>query len=254
MTPTPAPPGLPAAPEPSAVEMHLGWQYAAPQAEPGPPPRRPVPPERQQLSADWLAAQRREEKLISRPLKIGCAVGGRGADRPGGLRRRWLAARAHRRPGHGGLPGGRRADRVRDLAGRAGAAGQDPRPNGCGSSGSGRTRRAACSPGRPSTPGRCGEWQARRLAFESQKRWYAVPLPAGIDRVDVAGGTLPGWSALLTMIAAHQLAVGGEVTVLDLSGGAVAADLLRAGARRRASSPPSGCCPLTCRGSTSPRR
>ena len=54
--------------------MHLGWQYAAPQAEPGPPPRRPVPPERQQLSADWLAAQRREEKLISRPLKLGCAA------------------------------------------------------------------------------------------------------------------------------------------------------------------------------------
>ncbi|HTZ22988.1 MAG TPA: hypothetical protein VMC83_03245, partial [Streptosporangiaceae bacterium] len=71
------------------------------------------------------------------------------------------------------------------------------------------------------------DWQARQVAFESQKRWFAVPLPAGIDRVDVAGGTLPGWSALLTMTAVHRLAAGGEVTVLDLSGGAVAADLVR---------------------------
>ena len=23
------------------------------------------------------------------------------------------------------------------------------------------------------------DWQARRLAYEAQKRWYAVPLPAG---------------------------------------------------------------------------
>jgi hypothetical protein len=54
-----------------------------------------------------------------------------------------------------------------------------------------------------------------------------VALPAGIDRVDAAGGTLPSLSALFTMTAAHQLAVGGEVTVLDLSGGTVAADLLQ---------------------------
>jgi hypothetical protein len=69
------------------------------------------------------------------------------------------------------------------------------------------------------------QWQARRSAFVSQKRWFAVPVPAGIDRVDVAGGTLAGWSAALTMSAAYRLATGGEVTVVDLSGGAVAADL-----------------------------
>jgi hypothetical protein len=46
-----------------------------------------------------------------------------------------------------------------------------------------------------------------------------------VDRVDVAGGTLAGWSALLTMAAAYGLAAGGEATVVDLSGGAVAADL-----------------------------
>ena len=69
-------------------------------------------------------------------------------------------------------------------------------------------------------------WQRQRSAFDTQKRWYGVPVPAGIDRVDVAGGTLSGWSGLLTMVAAGRLAVGGEVTVIDLSGGAVAADLV----------------------------
>ena len=47
-----------------------------------------------------------------------------------------------------------------------------------------------------------------------------MSLPAEIDRVDVAGGTLAGWSAMLTMIAAPRLAAGGEVTVLDLTEGA----------------------------------
>jgi hypothetical protein len=70
------------------------------------------------------------------------------------------------------------------------------------------------------------DWQARRSAFDSQKRWYAVSLPAGFDRVDVVGGTLSGWSAMLTMAGGHRLAAGGEVTVIDISGGAVAADLV----------------------------
>ena len=35
-----------------------------------------MPPEREQLSDAWLAAQRREENLISRPLKIACGAAG----------------------------------------------------------------------------------------------------------------------------------------------------------------------------------
>src|ERR1700722_13419636 len=50
--------------------LYLGWEYATPWPDPGPPPRRPVPPQRQPVSDDWLAAQRREESLIDRPLKI----------------------------------------------------------------------------------------------------------------------------------------------------------------------------------------
>ncbi len=70
------------------------------------------------------------------------------------------------------------------------------------------------------------EWQARSRAFQAQRQWYGVALPTGIDRVDVAGGTLAGWSALTAMLAGLRLAAGGQVTVVDLSGGAVAQDLV----------------------------
>jgi hypothetical protein len=69
-------------------------------------------------------------------------------------------------------------------------------------------------------------WQERQAAFERQPQWYAVTLPAGIDRIDVAGGTLAGWSALLTTIALPRLSSGGEVTVLDLTEGGVGTDLI----------------------------
>ena len=70
------------------------------------------------------------------------------------------------------------------------------------------------------------DWQTRRTAYDRQLQWYAVSLPVDVDRVDLAGGTLSGWSALLTMIAAPRLSAGGDVTVLDLTEGAVAGDLL----------------------------
>ena len=68
-------------------------------------------------------------------------------------------------------------------------------------------------------------WQACQQMFTQQPLWYPVGLPDGIDRVDVAGGTLAGWSALLTMAGSARLAAGGDVTVIDLSEGAVARDL-----------------------------
>jgi hypothetical protein len=216
------PAGLPRLP---ASRLYLGWQYATPNPDPGPPPRRPVPPEREQLSADWLAAQRREENLISRPLRIAC-----GAAMVAALAlvicvaSGWVPAIAAA-PAiaaclvTGGLSGyavwqGQRALRVRIAAERHRVerfrADQDSRLFAWQAE---HARQAK-------------EWQARRSAYESQMRWYAVSLPAGIDRVDVAGGTLSGWSALLTMTAAYRLAAGGEVTVVDLSGGATAADLV----------------------------
>src|SRR5208282_3300930 len=73
---------------------------------------------------------------------------------------------------------------------------------------------------------RVREWRALRFAYEHQKRWYAVCVPDGVHRVDVAGGTLSGWSAMLTTAGANRLAAGGEITVLDLSEGSVALDLI----------------------------
>ncbi len=70
------------------------------------------------------------------------------------------------------------------------------------------------------------DWQRRSVACQRQPGWHPVTLGAGVHRVDVAGGTLAGWSALLTTLAAARLASGGEVTVLDLTEGGVAADLV----------------------------
>jgi hypothetical protein len=214
-------------PRPPAAPIQLGWQYATPYPEPGPPPRRPVPPEREQLSPGWLAAQRREENLISRPLRIACAVAAAALIVLAGcVLAGWLPTLAAAPAiaaclvlaalcGYGIWQGQRalrarvRAERLRVEQFRAD---QEHRLFAWQAEHASQVR----------------EWQARRLAYEGQKRWYAVSLPAGIDRVDVAGGTLSGWSALLTMAAAGRLAAGGEVTVVDLSGGAVAAELLSA--------------------------
>jgi hypothetical protein len=219
MTP---PPGLP---RPPADRLYLGWQYATPHPDPGPPPRRPVPPEREQLSATWLAAQQREENLISRPLRIGSAVAVAvvlallitvaGGWVPVVIAAPAIAACLLA----GGLSGyaiwqGKRALGVRVAAERHRVeqfrADQESR----------------LFAWQAEHARQVSEWQRHRFAYDNQKRWFAASLPAGMDRVDVAGGTLAGWSALVTMVAAHRLAAGGEVTVVDLSGGAIAADLV----------------------------
>ncbi|MGP4027587.1 hypothetical protein [Actinomadura sp. 3N407] len=76
------------------------------------------------------------------------------------------------------------------------------------------------------------EWERRQSAYESQREWYPVAVPPGVDRVDVVGGTLAGWSAAVTTMGAARLAVGARLTVIDLSEGAVAHDLLRLAADR----------------------
>jgi hypothetical protein len=216
------PPGLPRLPP---GRIYLGWQYAVLHPDPGPPPRRPVPPEHQELSGEWLAAQRREENLLDRPLKIAVAVAA------GVLVMSIIAAAVGWVPalamapvfalclvtgafaGYGSWQGERALrERVAAEQKRVGRFRAE------------QERRLFAWQAEHAR--QVKEWQRRKFAFESQKRWYAVPLPAGIDRLDVAGGTLPSWSALLTMAGAYRLAAGGEVTVLDLSGGAVAADLL----------------------------
>jgi hypothetical protein len=205
--------------------LYLGWEYATPHQDPGPPPPRPVVPQWQGMSVGWLAAQRREESLLGRVPKtiaasttavalalVSCVVGGLGAaivTVPAIVACLAAAALSGRAIWRG----------ERELTARIGA--ERLRV--------GRLRADQESKliARQAEHARqASRWQAQRFAFESQKRWYAVRVPDGIDRVDIAGGTLSGWSALLTMTAAHRLAGGGEVTVVDLSGGAVAADLV----------------------------
>jgi hypothetical protein len=183
-----------------------------------------MPPERQRLSEDWLAAQRREESLIARPLRLAVAAAAvlalaLAASVAAGWVPAVVAAPAIAAclvaaavSGHR-IWRGERALQKRIDAERL------------------RVERFSVDQERSLHASQAeharlaSRWQEQRSAFLSQKRWYAVPVPDGTDRVDVAGGTLAGWSALLTMAAAYRLVAGGEATIVDLSGGAVAADL-----------------------------
>jgi hypothetical protein len=79
-------------------------------------------------------------------------------------------------------------------------------------------------------------WQQRAAAFARRPQWHPVTLPVTVGRLDLAGGTTAGWSAVLTTMAVARLASGGQVTVVDLTGAGVAADLL-AVARHRGAQP-----------------
>ena len=210
--------------------VYLGWQYALLHPHPGPSPRRPTPPPREQLNPGWVSAQRREQNRLDRPLEASfggaivlvagsIALGVLGWLNPplsglgavAGLAGAVLAARQIRR-GEQALRGRvaaeeRRVGTIRDL------------------------QEARLFEWQAQHAGQARDWQARRAAYERQKHWYAVSLGCDIDRVDVAGGTLSGWSAMLTMTGIPRLQSGGELTVVDLTGGAVARDLLAVSGR-----------------------
>ena len=213
------------APSFRAGRVYLGWQYALAHPDPGPPPRRPVPAEQEQLNPGWLAAQRREERLLTRYWKVLAAgslagtalvlvLGHAGLLNPaltilGGVGLVALAGLSVRAIWRG----------QRDL--RATVAAEVRRVGAARADQEGRLFGRLEEHAR-----RFRSWQACQQMFARQPLWYPVTLPDGIDRVDVAGGTLAGWSALLTMVASARLATGGEVTVIDLSEGAVARDLV----------------------------
>ncbi|HXC82917.1 MAG TPA: hypothetical protein VNV62_13800, partial [Trebonia sp.] len=233
---TPAPGPRPGTPPPPVGRLYLGWQFATPVQDPGAPPTRPAPAERPLLSSDWLAAQRREEKLINRPPKFIAAGGAAVAlGLAAGTAAGWLPLTVAAPAIVACLLAAAascwviwRGERV--LRGLAAA--ELTRVERFRASHERRffDRQAAYA-------ATAAEWRLRNTAFARQKRWYCLGVPDGIDRVDVAGGTLAGWSALLTMAGAHRLAAGGEVTVIDLSGGAVAADLVALADRAAAAGP-----------------
>jgi hypothetical protein len=205
--------------------LYLGWQYATPYPPPGPPPRRPTPPEQERIVPGWVAAQRREENLLNRPLKVACGVcvivvavlalaGLAGwLDPVAASFAAGCAALVAAITGNA-IWQGERALRDRVAAERR-------RVDSLRAESESKLFAWLAE-----HADQVRDWQARRVAYEHQKRWYAVAVPDGIHRVDVVGGTLSGWSAMVTTAAAHRLADGGEVTVLDLTGSAVALDLV----------------------------
>ncbi len=210
--------------------VYLGWQHALPQPDPGPMPRRPAPPVLEQLSPGWLAAQRREENRLSRPPKLACLAG---LVLAGAVLAMWLTGLLNAALAVIGLAvflaaaaGGARAVWRGEQQLRACIEAEEQRIAKI--SAAQQSRQAARLELHAAA---YRDWERRRAVFDRQPQWYAVSLPAQIDRVDVAGGTLPGWSAMLTMIAAPRLSTGGEVTVLDLTEGSVARDLLAVASR-----------------------
>jgi hypothetical protein len=224
--------GVTAGPFPPG-QVYLGWQYEVRYEDPGPAPRRPVPPDPEQLNPGWVAAQWREESLISRPARLAAgaclllagvvillgwsgrlnpALTGLGAVTFGGLA---VSAAASAWRGRRAVNVAVAAETHRVAAARAA---QERYWFGAQDDHARRFR----------------AWQGRQRAFRRQALWYPVSVPAETDRVDVAGGTMAGWSALLTMIAMPRLAAGDEITVIDLSEGAVARDLVRLAGQLRA--------------------
>src|ERR1700722_13204495 len=166
--------------EDGMTPLYLGWEYAAPGADPGPPPRLPVPPRRPELSAGWLAAQRHEEDLLARPLRIhlaalgvlvivlsGCAAAG------------WvtvlvavpllLACLVAAGLSGQALWRGEQVLRRRIDAERT-------RVEVLRADSESRLHQAQAEYARLMS-----EWQRERTAFARQKRWHAVPVPAGTD-------------------------------------------------------------------------
>ncbi|SDG48193.1 hypothetical protein SAMN05421505_104301 [Sinosporangium album] len=211
-----------------ADRIYLGWQYVLPYPDPGPPPKRPSPGETPAAGSsepEWARRARLQEQLLNRPMKVfrafvaavallililaisgtlswafaaigliaaaGAAMICSYAIRQGdqALRYRLRESQA-------------KADRERVLRDRELHQAQEEHAQ------------------------RYREWQRNKERFDRQLSWYAVSVPDEIDRIDVAGGTLPGWSALVTLLGATRLYSGGHLTVLDLSEGAIAKDLI----------------------------
>src|SRR5215475_3961735 len=230
----PRPPGLPG---PAAVtggppfragRVYLGWQYAVAHPDPGPPPRRPVPPGPEELNPGWLAAQRREERLLTRYWKV-LAGGSLAATalvlalgRSGLLNPALTVAGAAALVVLVGL-GARVIWRVRrDL--HATVAAEVRRV------GAARADHEGQQFGRLEDHARrFRSWQACQQMFARQPLWYPVALPDGIDRVDVAGGTLAGCMGISPLV----WLLPGDLPRLDLGVGMPAeplADVLAASA------------------------
>jgi hypothetical protein len=211
--------------------VYVGWRYAQLHADPGPQPRRPRPPVADGHEAPRSLRFSSRDNFLYRPLRmtsIGTGLGAllfTGLGLAGLVPWRFAVVGLLACAAIIGITGwsiwqGERAVRAKlraefDRQERERAA---------------RERELFAE--QQEHAAAYQDWERRRRAYESQREWYPVAVPPGVDRVDVVGGTLAGWSATVTTMGAARLAVGARVTVLDLSEGAVAHDLVRLAADR----------------------
>ncbi|MBO2460194.1 hypothetical protein [Actinomadura violacea] len=206
-----------------ADRVYVGWRYAQLHPDPGPPPGVPEPAERPPAGPP---ARRPGEHLAAHPLRLAtggtlagvalflaCGIAGMLPWAFAGVA--LLACAVVLAITGGALWRDERAVRER-LAGERERTEREQA----------RRARERDAAQRAYDDAR-REWERRHRAYESQREWYPVAVPPGVDRVDVVGGTLAGWSAAVTTMGAARLAVGARLTVIDLSEGAVAHDLLR---------------------------
>ncbi|MEO3854657.1 hypothetical protein [Acrocarpospora sp. B8E8] len=210
-----------------ADRIYLGWQYALLHPDPGPPPKRPAREDLElpETDPEWVRKEKLQEDLLNRPVKLfrtfmtGLAVV---FVLLGLVRLLDWSFVAMGLVAAGGVAGicsyairqGNRAVQIRVQERQARTDKERARKD--------RENLAA----QQEHAEKYREWTERKTLFDKQLSWYAVAVPDEIDRVDVAGGTLPGWSALITLIGATRLYSGGHLTVLDLSEGAIAKDLI----------------------------
>ena len=215
-----------------ADRIYLGWQYILLHPDPGPPPKRPSPAEEGPATdgaaderAELLRRERLQEDMLNRPVRLvravmlmisvlllvptltgylGWAFAIIGLVATGGVAGVCTYA----------LFQGDRAVRYRVSEQQA----RDDRQR--------QARDKELFRAQEEHAQRYREWQEVKERHDRQLTWYAVAVPDEIDRIDVAGGTLPGWSALITLLGATRLYSGGHLTVLDLSEGAIAKDLI----------------------------
>ncbi|MCK2214948.1 hypothetical protein MF672_014300 [Actinomadura sp. ATCC 31491] len=214
-----------------ADRIYLGWQYILLHPDPGPPPKRPSPEEGQAAGGpdpaqvELVRRERMQEDMLNRPVRLfrvfalvlsvlilAVAIAGYLA---------WSFALVGLVAAGGvavictfALMQGDRAVRYRVLEQQA----RDQRRR--------QERDKELFKAQEDHARRYREWQESKDRHDRQLTWYAVAVPDEIDRIDVAGGTLPGWSALVTLLGATRLYSGGHLTVLDLSEGAIAKDLI----------------------------
>ncbi len=203
--------------------IYLGWQHAAPPPEPGPVPL--GPDEADVADAEPAVAPRRRPPRRTSRARLGAAAG---AAIAGGAVGCWQAGVLKPAPALFAFlcAAGLAVACARTLIESRRALRAQVRAERLRVRRLSEARRSDLAERRKQHARSYRDWQVRATAFWRQPCWYPVTMPTSVARLDLAGGTLAGWSALLTTVAATRLAAGGSLTVVDLTEGGVATDLL----------------------------